>query len=247
MIWGVRFDVLSLTRSHWLVLERTTMIMSSFIIKRYLWIFGILLLSSATLINGAWFQSRIPVSSYDFVSATFSSPTVCVMVGYNANGGSIIRSKDSGVSWTIVSTPFSLTQTSDIAQIAILSKIYYLVVSKTGLIYLSSDNGVTYNATTTITGSNQVTGASLNGVDIGSNFFAYAVGVANSPFVSKIYSSNSTSLYKKWKDITPSFATAVRLELCVYRNKAIGLTSLFHGPYSDRNLSLSAMICWNLI
>lgn len=192
--------------------------MSSFAVKRYLRTFGILLLYSATLINGAWFQSRIPVSSYDFVSAAFSSPTVCVMVGYNTNGGSIIRSKDSGVSWTLASTTFSLAQTSDVAQIAISSKIYFLVVSKAGLIYLSSDNGLTYNATTTITGSNQQTGASLNGVDIGSNFNAYAVGVANSPFVSKIYSSNSTSLYKKWKDITPSFATAVKLTLSFLSN-----------------------------
>jgi hypothetical protein len=188
------------------------MIMSSFVIKRYLRIFGIFLLSSVTLTYGAWFQSRIPVSSYDFVSSAFSSPTVCVMVGYNANGGSIIRSKDSGVSWTLASTPFSLTQTSDVAQIAILSKIYFLIVSKAGSIYLSSDNGVTYNATTTITGSNPGFGASLNGVDIGSNFNAYAVGVANSPFVSKIYSSNSTSLYKKWKDITPNVASSVRLD-----------------------------------
>lgn len=169
------------------------------------------LLSVVTLVNGSWFLSRIPVNSYDFVSATFSSPTVCVMVGYNSNGGVIIRSADSGFSWNLYSTSTSLTQTSDVATISISSKIYFLVVSKAGSIYLSSDNGLTYDATTTITGSNTQIGASLNGVAIGSNFNAFAVGVANSPFVSKIYYSNSTSLYKKWNDITPSFAASVSI------------------------------------
>ena len=52
--------------------------------------FNLLLFSLIlAIVRGAWFQNTVPVRDVDFVSAAFSSPTVCVMVGFNSFSGSI--------------------------------------------------------------------------------------------------------------------------------------------------------------
>ena len=159
--------------------------------------FSLLLLSLIlAIVRGAWFQNTVPVRDVDYVSASFSSPTVCVMVGFNSFSGSIIRTANSGLTWTVVST--DLTQTSDISSITISSATYYLAVSLAGTVYLSSNRGSNFTVATTLP-------SQLFGVNIGSNGNAYAVGIpTGSGASSKVYSSNFTgSGYVNWADISP--------------------------------------------
>lgn len=172
--------------------------MNTSVMKRFL--FNFLLLSSTiTIVRGSWFQTAIAPSSYDFVSAAFSSPTTCVMVGYNNLEGIIIRTINSGTTWTAVDN--TVNQFSDVAQIPINSKTYFLAVAITGEIYLSSDTGLTFQSVNNSVSSNEV----LNGVAIGSNYNSYAVGYAGSPLLSKIYNSSFAigNVYTVWNDITP--------------------------------------------
>ena len=160
----------------------------------YLLLLSVLL----TVVGGSWFQNTIPVTNVDFVSAVFSSSTTAVMVGYNDDSGAIIKTTNSGFTWTTVST--SVAQTTDVATINIGGVTYFLAVSIAGTIYLSTAGG-TFNAVRTLP-------ATLYGVAIGSNNKAYACGVTAFPPLSKIYASsfstfNTSYGYGTWDDVTP--------------------------------------------
>ena len=171
--------------------------------------FNLLLFSLIlVIVRGAWFQTTVPVRNVDYVSAAFSSPTVCVMVGYNTFGGSIIRTANSGFNWTVVSN--DLTQTSDISTVTLSSATYYLVVSLAGTVYLSSNRGSNFTVVATLP-------SQLFGVGIGSNGNAYAVGIpTGSGASSTVYSSNYTgSGYVNWVDISPA-AKVISEDIVIY-------------------------------
>lgn len=165
-----------------------------------------LLLSISILFNvieGAWNQNTIPVTNINFVSTAFSSISTCVMVGYNDEGGAIIRSTDGGSSWSTIDT--TVTQTADVDTITISSTVYYIAVAVTGEIYVSTDGGATFPKATTLS-------AALYGVAIGSNQNAFAVGATTSvPAASKLYRSvySAGSIYVSWTEINTSASTSV--------------------------------------
>lgn len=150
----------------------------------------------------------IPVTTIDFVSSAWSSSTTNVMVGYNDNGGAIIRTSNMGATWTLISSPSS--QTTDIAHKSITQKEYFLTVATDGKILLSSNEGLTFTEKASL-------GVALFGVDIGgtggNSYNAYAVGVlassGSSNAQSKVFSSPFSSGFATWSEITPAGTSRV--------------------------------------
>ena len=158
----------------------------------------ILLLSAIAVVKGgSWANSTfIPRISFDYVSATWSSSTICVIVGNSASRtGAILRTTNSGSSWADVTqstvNPYLL---SDIAHVSFDDIPYYIVTgsSNGGFVFTSSD-GVTFSA------AKPVSLSGLNGVTIGSNGAAYAVGLGG-----YIYRSTFGSAWNDWTDISPT-------------------------------------------
>ena len=158
----------------------------------YLLLFSVIL----AVAEGAWFQTTVPVKTINYVSSAFSSPKVCVMVGYNNFFGAIVRTADSGFGWTVVSN--GVSRMTDISTITISSVAYFVAVSFGGSVYLSSNGGSNFTVVATLP-------SDLFGVNIGSNNNAYAVGlIPGSTAVSKVYSSSfDGSGYKDWADVSP--------------------------------------------
>ena len=154
-----------------------------------------LLLSAAAVVTGSWFKTTSTTPAFSIVSGSFSTSKICVMVGNNGQKGVVVRSKDSGFTWTSKIVNYPMT---DVA-VGIFGSTYFLAVSRSGTIALSMDNGANFTETTTLTTT------FLNGVAIGSNKNAYAVGATMSNTVAKIYRSNSaTPAYSLWADVTPT-------------------------------------------
>ena len=157
----------------------------------------ILFLSAMTLVRGAWTDSPLTKkTAFDYVSAAWSTSTTCVIVGNGASNGAILRSTNSGASWVDVTQSVQPCLLSDIAQISIDSKSYYLVTGSNsvnqpsgGYVFTSLD-GITFSD------AKFVSPLGLNGVAIGSNGVAYVVGLGGNIF-------NSSFSGGTWKDITP--------------------------------------------
>lgn len=166
-----------------------------------------LVLSVAAVVRGSWFQTVSKTPAYTIVSGSFSSSQTCVMVGNNGQRGVLVRSANSGFTWA---TPTFVTYpVTDVAAILISSTYNFLVVSRSGVIALSTNDGLSFSVTATLGTLNTYF---LNGVAIGSNKVAYAVGATQSNTVAKIFKSDSTPpTYSAWNDITPNIASRVLL------------------------------------
>lgn len=154
-------------------------------------------------INSQWSNTSTTAISDSFFSASYSSASTCVMIGYKtlSSTGAIIRSTDGGQTWATISQ--TVNPLFDIATILIaapISTTYFVTVSYKGNIYISSNNGQSFAAIA------QVLPAALYGVSIGSNYNAYAVGILATN--GKIYNSSSVigGTYTYWQDISPKSA-----------------------------------------
>lgn len=160
----------------------------------------ILLLSAMTIVRGSSWASSSPLAvktGFDYVAAVWSSSTTCVTVGNSARNGVIQRTTDSGFTWTDVKTIAYLL--NDIAHFPFQSNSHHLATGTStssspasGHVFTSTD-GITFST------GQLVSTTGLNGVAIGSNGYAYVVGVAG-----KIYNSVSGVDWNSWNDITPS-------------------------------------------
>ena len=155
--------------------------------------------------NGqGWKQQLYPnITSVDFVAAAWSTPTTCVVAGYSGSSlGAIIRSTNAGTKWNTV-----YSGTSSIADIsatfsasANVDTSCYVAVSTSGAIYVSRDNGASFALGSSKGSTN------LQGVAIGTNGNAYAVGLSTLlPFSSKAFRStlNQSPSYSIWNDVSP--------------------------------------------
>jgi photosystem II stability/assembly factor-like uncharacterized protein len=161
----------------------------------------ILLLSAMTIVRGSSWASSSPLASktgFDYVAAVWSSSTTCVTVGNSARNGAIQRTTDSGITWTDV-TPIKMPNLlNDIAHFSFQSNSHHLV---TGTSSSSPPNGYVFTSPDGITFSTGklVSTTGLNGVAIGSNGYAYVVGVEG-----KIFNSVSGVDWSSWNDVTPA-------------------------------------------
>lgn len=153
-----------------------------------------------TAVSGAWIDSQaLPKPAFDYVSAKWESSTTCLTVGNSAKSSAVLRSIDSGHTWTDV-TANTAMQSFLLTDIAAGSSNTYVVTGRNadtsnpnGVVYISKD-GKTFSISLK-------TGAGLNGAAVGSNEGAFAVGV-----LGRIYTSvfNAEFLdYTAWSDITP--------------------------------------------
>ena len=164
-------------------------------------LYPVIMLSFAmTAVSGAWIDSQaLPKPAFDYVSAKWESSTTCLTVGNSAKSSAVLRSIDSGHTWTDV-TDNTAMQNFLLTDIAAGSSNTYVVTGRNadtsnpnGVVYISKD-GKTFSISLK-------TGAGLNGAAVGSNEGAFAVGV-----LGRIYTSvfNAQSLdYTAWSDITP--------------------------------------------
>lgn len=158
-----------------------------------------------TVVRGAWTDSTLSKKTgFDYVSAAWSSSTTCVIVGNGASNGAILRTTNSGSSWFDVTQSVQPCLLSDIAQISIDSRSYYLVTGSNsvnsasgGFVFTSSD-GISFSD------ADQVSPKGLNGVAIGSNRIAYVVGLDGN-----IFNSSFSSAWNDWTDITPKVNSKV--------------------------------------
>ena len=160
----------------------------------------ILLLSTMTIVRGSsWVSSSTLAAKagFDYVAAVWSSSTTCVTVGNSARNGAIQRTTDSGITWTdvtpIEAVPYLL---NDIALFSSSSNSHHLATGTSsttagGYVFTSTD-GKTFST------AKWVSATGLNGVAIGSNGYAYVVGLGG-----KIYNSVNGVDWSKWFDITP--------------------------------------------
>ena len=155
---------------------------------------------TATLINGAFIAKATGSTLNAYVSATWLSSTICIMVGSQDSDGLISVSTNAGSTWssTVISSDFDL-QFTDVHRATISSTRYILAVNDAGGIYLSTNSGSTWTLKATVA-------TELRGVYIGSNGFAYAVGARRS-----IYKSDYTSSFSTWTTITYYSANVVTL------------------------------------
>ena len=155
--------------------------------------------------NGqGWKQQLYPnITSVDFVAAAWSTPTTCVLAGYTGSSlGAIIRSTNAGTKWnTVYSGTSSIADISATfsASSSVVSSCY-VAVSTSGAIYVSRDNGASFALGSTKGNTN------LQGVTIGANGNAYAVGLSTLlPYSSKAFRStlNQSPSYTTWSDVSP--------------------------------------------
>jgi photosystem II stability/assembly factor-like uncharacterized protein len=119
------------------------------------------------------------------------------MAGQQLSAGVILRSTNMGVSWT--SKTFSGTRLTDVATYTSGSFTYFVIVSSNANIYYSMNGGSTWS-------SNIVVSYALQGVTIGSNGVAYAVGAT-----SGILTSSRSSNYSTWSDVSSLTLASVQL------------------------------------
>ena len=167
-----------------------------------------------TVVNGSWANSTLlPKTGFDYVAAAWESSTTCVIVGNSARSGAILRTTNSGSSWT--------DQTSSTVQNLLLTDIIryesseenrYLITgsnsgfsaSPAGYVFTSFD-GVDFSY------SQAISNYGLNGAAVGINGNAYVVGQ-----VGNIYCSPVGSDWTFWVDITPKGLPQVMLSLRCY-------------------------------
>ena len=173
------------------------------------WLLFIVLLTVQT--NGQGWKNQLysNVTNVDIVSATWSSPTTSVVVGYSGLSGLMMRTTNAGSTWSTVYS--GATAMMDIAatfspDLAAATPCFvavgysYVGSNFAGIIYVSMDNGRTFTI------ANSIGNTKLQGVTIGKNGNAYAVGISTlNPALGKVYlSSRSLSpSYASWTDVSP--------------------------------------------
>eukprot|EP01033_Poteriospumella_lacustris_P001023 gene1023-739_t len=119
---------------------------------------------------GEWQKDDHAPEDTIFLGVVWENDYKVMMVGRRLTIGYTVTSNDSGVSWRV--DTFSSNVFSDVAMYydSSSTKTYFVASSITSSVLVSSDFGVSWNASTTNLG------AAMNGVTVGSNGVAFAVG-----------------------------------------------------------------------
>ena len=168
-----------------------------------------------TTVCGEWVDSlALTKSAFDYVSAKWESSTTCVTVGRSARASAVLRSIDSGYTWTDVTDTVTISQHVLLTDIAAGPSKAYVVTgininsttnSKDGVAYTFKD-GKTFSV------SLKLAGVGLNGAAVGLNGVAFVVGVSG-----KIYRSVLDTFDNDifgWTDVSPTTVTVKRSSTC---------------------------------
>eukprot|EP01042_Synura_sphagnicola_P025955 gene25955-33398_t len=140
---------------------------------------------------GEWIRVEATSSSDIFFGSTWTSSNDVVLVGRSFTDGVSAKSSNRGLTWTsniLYDSPLSdLASYEDSGN----SIIYTVAPCSTGAIYISTDQGDTWNPSTDVISHN------LFGVTIGSNGNAFAVGQ-----LGNVYISSLSSGFLSWTSVT---------------------------------------------
>lgn len=135
-----------------------------------------------------WISSSPPDKSVDYVAGIWISSSTCILVGRNFQYGSIIKSTNSGSTWTVKAT--NLNQLYDIAFL-----YNYVVVAADNGFYVSTDSGETWIPNLSFL-------PSFYDVTIGSNGNIFAGGAqTNYPVTGVMYTTTISALFS-WTQLT---------------------------------------------
>ena len=161
--------------------------------------------------RGAWINSQLlPQPGFSYVSAKWESSTTCLTVGNSSQSSAVLRSTDSGRTWTDVTNNNNM-QNFVLTDIAFDE--FYVVTGRNpdgsspiGVVYTSND-GVDFGLGFLVS-----PGAGLNGAAVGYNnmngWTACVVGV-----LGKIYRSYydlKENDFISWADVSPIRMTVMR-------------------------------------
>ena len=179
----------------------------------------IIFLFAMTAVSGAWVDSEaLPKPAFDYVSAKWESSTTCLTVGNSAKASAVLRSTDSGHTWTDVTNNVAM-QNFLLTDIAAGPSNAYVVTGRSadtndGVVYTSSD-GKTFSV------SLKSAGAGLNGAAVGSNFEAFVVGVGGKIYRSVsglnrklVMSDTESNDITSWEDISLTTMTVMCSSTC---------------------------------
>jgi photosystem II stability/assembly factor-like uncharacterized protein len=134
------------------------------------------------------------------------------MVGYNDFFGGILRSTNGGGFWSTVllgtsSSGGLSTRFADVAAEPVSGPGggvgTFLAVTLNGDIYVSTNNGASFTSAGCPTTNDCPVTAQLQGVAIGSNGVAYAVGLSTGlPYTARVYRSFALFSFSAWEDVT---------------------------------------------
>ena len=187
-----------------------------------------------TAVSGGWADSQaLPKPAFDYVSAKWASSTTCLTVGNNGQSSAVLRSSDSGHTWTEV-TDNNAMQGFLLTDIAAGPSNVYVITGRNvdnrarrqltthiggnldsnygpdGVVYTSKD-GINFSSAK---GSNGLVspGAGLNGAAVGSNLVAFVVGDEGKIYRSVADTENNDFI--SWADVTPGLSTVMRSNKC---------------------------------
>ena len=187
-----------------------------------------------TAVRVGWADSQdLLQSGFTYVSAMWVSSTTCLTVGNDGQSSAVLRSSDSGHTWTEVSGTNGI-QNSVLTDIAASPSNIYVITGRNvdnrarrqltihiggnldsnygpdGVVYTSKD-GINFSSAK---GSNGLVspGAGLNGAAVGSNMVAFVVGVGGKIFKSTL--DPGLLDYTDWSDISPTATTVMRRLRC---------------------------------
>jgi hypothetical protein len=153
----------------------------------------LLILMTRLVVHCEWTSVSAPLSAanYKFVGAAWSNDKQTVVAaGQVSNGGLMIRSTDQGLTWNItsISQAFALWDiTAKALKINQNYVTYFLSVDDNGNVFLSLNNGVTWQLKASAVQSR------LLCVCLGSNGRAFTTGFRN-----KIFSSTNNTNFQNW-------------------------------------------------
>ena len=175
-----------------------------------------------TAVSGGWADSQaLPKPAFDYVSAKWASSTTCVIVGKSARASAVLRSTDSGHTWTEVTNNVAMQNflLTDIAAGPAdeFNQVVYVVTGRNpvtskpnGVVY-TSKNGKSFSIAKGLNGLVSP-GAGLNGAAVGSNYVAFVVGVAGKIYRSVADTENNDFI--SWSDISLTAMTVMRSSRC---------------------------------
>ena len=182
-----------------------------------------------TAFSGAWADSQaLPNPVFDYVSAKWASSTTCLTVGVNTYYilSSVLRSTDSGYTWTDV-TNVNAMQGYLLTDIAAgpadeFYQVVYVVTGRNpvtsrpnGVVYTSKD-GKTFSIAKGLNGLVSP-GAGLNGAAVGYNNMDGWTACVVVGVLGKIYRSyydHNENDFISWADVSPIRMTVMRSLRC---------------------------------
>ncbi len=150
------------------------------------------------LVDAADFASMKPTALYyNYVACKWLSSSTAVAVGYSATGGAIVRTTSAGWSWSSVGTSITYGGLYGLGGNTISGTTYLYAADDGGMVYASTDSGVTWTTLATTFSS------SLFGVAVGSNGNIFISGTGG------LISRSTVTTTSSWTTVSPTTTAIV--------------------------------------